>query len=424
MKVKKIVALTSLTALAMLPGVSSATLGYFAHGYGMKSIGMGGAGIALPQDSLAAASNPAGMVMVGTRYDIGVANFRPDREASVAGSLNPALNTTYDANGEDSFFVPEFGYNQMISATTSLGVSVYGNGGMNTTYDNGIPLFGTGPAGVDLSQLFIAPTVAYKLNAQHSIGLSLNLAYQKFKAEGLQNFTAPVGTPQQTSESPGSVTNNGSDSSTGWGIRLGWLGEIMPGFTIGASWQSKTDMGKFDKYKGLFAEQGSFDIPENYGIGVAFKPSSALTIAADVMEIKYGDVKSISNPISKLFAGNLLGSSDGPGFGWQDMTIYKLGISYAASPGMTLRAGYANGKQPIPESETLFNMLAPGVVEDHLTLGATWTTADKAEITVGYMHAFSKTVNGSGSIPASFGGGEANLKMEQNSFGIAYSRPL
>lgn len=107
MKVKKIVALTSLTALAMLPGVSSATLGYFAHGYGMKSIGMGGAGIALPQDSLAAASNPAGMVMVGTRYDIGVANFRPDREASVAGSLNPALNTTYDANGEDSFFVPD-----------------------------------------------------------------------------------------------------------------------------------------------------------------------------------------------------------------------------------------------------------------------------------------------------------------------------
>lgn len=420
MKVKKIVALTSLTALAMLPGVSSATLGYFAHGYGMKSIGMGGAGIALPQDSLAAASNPAGMAMVGTRYDIGIANFRPDREASVSGSLNPALNTTYDANGEDSFFVPELGYNKMISPTTSLGVSVYGNGGMNTTYDNGIPLFGTGRAGVDLSQLFIAPTVAYKLNDQHSVGLSLNLAYQKFKAEGLQNFDNAG-----FSSAPGSVTNNGSDSSTGWGVRLGWLGEIMPGFTIGLSWQSKTDMGKFDKYKGLFAEQGSFDIPENYGIGVAFKPTSALTIAADAMEIKYGDIKSISNPLSKLtVSGNQLGSNDGPGFGWQDMTIYKLGISYAASPGLTLRAGYASGKQPIPESETLLNMLAPGVVEDHLTLGATWTTEDKAEVTVGYMHAFSKSVNGSGSIPASFGGGEANLKMQQNSFGIAYSRPM
>ena len=73
-------------------------------------------------------------------------------------------------------------------------------------------------------------------------------------------------------------------------------------------------------------------------------------------------------------------------------------------------------------------MLAPGVVENHLTLGATWTLADKSEVTVGYMHAFSKTVSGSGSIPPGappgFGGGEANLKMQQNSLGIAYGRKL
>ena len=55
MKLKKIAALT---ALALVPGISSAIVGYFAHGYGMKSIGMGGVGIALPQDGLAAASNP------------------------------------------------------------------------------------------------------------------------------------------------------------------------------------------------------------------------------------------------------------------------------------------------------------------------------------------------------------------------------
>jgi long-chain fatty acid transport protein len=36
------------------------------------------------------------------------------------------------------------------------------------------------------------------------------------------------------------------------------------------------------------------------------------------------------------------------------------------------------------------------------------------------MHAFSKTVSGSGSIPASFAGGEANLTMSQDSIGIAY----
>jgi len=43
--------------------------------------------------------------------------------------------------------------------------------------------------------------------------------------------------------------------------------------TVGLTYASKTYMTKFDKYKGLFAEQGDFSIPENYGIGLAFKPA-------------------------------------------------------------------------------------------------------------------------------------------------------
>jgi long-chain fatty acid transport protein len=38
-----------------------ATDGYFSTGFGNIQQGQGGAGIALPQDSLAAATNPAGM---------------------------------------------------------------------------------------------------------------------------------------------------------------------------------------------------------------------------------------------------------------------------------------------------------------------------------------------------------------------------
>jgi len=41
--------------------------------------------------------------------------------------------------------------------------------------------------------------------------------------------------------------------------------------------------------------------------------------------------------------------------------------------GLIVRAGYSHGKQPIPTNETQFNVLAPGVIEDHVTLGATWT---------------------------------------------------
>jgi long-chain fatty acid transport protein len=68
---------------------TNATNGYFQHGYGIKSQGMGGVGIALPQDALAAATNPAGMAFIGDRYDLGVNIFRPEREAEISGNANP-----------------------------------------------------------------------------------------------------------------------------------------------------------------------------------------------------------------------------------------------------------------------------------------------------------------------------------------------
>jgi long-chain fatty acid transport protein len=409
------------TAAALAPLGANATVGYFSHGYGIKAKATGGVGIALPQDALAAASNPAGMAWVGNRADLGLEWFAPDRNAEITGNIFPGVNGTYDGNGTSSFLIPEFGYNRMLNANTSLGVSVYGNGGMNTTYKtNPFGGFGgTGEAGVDLMQLFIAPTLAWK-SGNHSFGVSLNLAYQRFEANGLQPFDNAM-----VSSSPGNVTNKGYDDSTGWGVRIGWTGQVSPSVMLGATYQSKTSMSKFEKYKGLFAEQGGFDIPENYGLGIAWKASPAFTIAGDVVQINYGDVASVGNPVNCLFAGACqLGASNGAGFGWQNTTVYKLGFIYDLNPNVTLRAGYVTLKQPIPSSQTFFNILAPGVVEDHVTLGASWKMGTNGELTVMYMHAFETEVKGSGSIPPGappgYGGGEANLRMSQDSLGIAY----
>lgn len=404
-KCKLVVSL--LIAGGLISPAAHATNGYFSHGYGMKSKGMGGVGIALPQDSLAAASNPAGMVMVGNRLDAGVDWFRPVRTTEIVGM------GSYDGNGDSSFLIPEFGYNRMLNADSSIGISMYGNGGMNTKYEDlnartGGGIFGSGDLGVDMSQMFISPTYAMKLNPDHTVGISLNLAYQMFKMEGIQNFTG-------SSISGTDLTNKGYDSSTGYGLRIGWLGNITQSVTLGATYQTKTRMSTFDKYKGLFAEQGGFDIPSNYGVGIAVKLSDTTTVAADIVEIKYSDAPSVHNSIANLMvSGNPLGSNNGPGFGWRDMTVVKLGISHQYQNGMTVRAGYNYGRQPIPENETMFNVLAPGVVENHLTLGATWAMSSQSELTVGYMHAFSKTVTGSGL------GNGFNIKMHQDSLGIAY----
>jgi long-chain fatty acid transport protein len=406
-------AIAAAAVMAALSPAAFATTGYFQHGYGIKSKSMGGVGIALPQDALAAASNPAGMAFVGNRVDLGVDWFAPDRGSEIVGNLAGA-NGTYDGNDTASFLIPEFGYNRMVRPDLAIGVSVFGNGGMNTDYKTSpfTAFGGSSPAGVDLMQLFISPTIAWK-KGNHAFGVSLNLAYQRFKAEGLGPFA-------MFSSSPGNVTDQGYDSSTGWGLRFGWTGQVTPTVTLGLTYQTTTKMGKFDKYKGLFAEQGGFDIPENYGAGIAWKATPALTIAGDIQRINYGKVASVGNPIDCLFTGCQLGADNGAGFGWQNTTVYKLGVAYEMSQSLTLRGGFATLKQPIPQSQTLFNIVAPGVVEQHLTFGATWTLPSKSELTVGYMHAFEHKVDGSGSIPPAFGGGEANLRMSQDALGVAW----
>jgi long-chain fatty acid transport protein len=401
----KLRALVGALALAGVMAPAFATNGYFSHGYGIKSKGMAGVGIAYGQDALAAATNPANMVLVGNRWDVGVDYFRPQRESTITGV------GTFDGNDTENFFIPEFGYNQMISNNMSLGVSVYGNGGMNTDYGNlnsrtGGLIFGTGNLGVDLMQLFIAPTWAMKVNDRNAIGVSLKLAYQRFKAYGIQNFDNAM-----MSSAPGNVTNNGYDNSWGYGIGLGWTGQLTPTFSLGVTYQSRTWMQKFDKYKGLFAEKGDFDIPENYGIGFAWQAMPQLTIAADVQRINYGDVKSIANRGSNMA---LLGTDNGPGFGWENVTAYKLGVSYDLNKEWTLRAGYSWNDVPYAGTETFFNTLAPAVIKEHATLGATWRMPNGGELSFAYMHAFKNTVNGTG------GSTGFNNTMYEDSFGVAY----
>jgi long-chain fatty acid transport protein len=134
-------------------------------------------------------------------------------------------------------------------------------------------------------------------------------------------------------------------------------------------------------------------------------------------------VKSIANPDFPIQAP--LGSSNGPGFGWHDITAEKVGFDYTLSPKLTLRAGYNHSGLPFDASQTFFNLLAPAVVQHHLSAGATLGLHDGKEISIAYQHAFAKTVNGANSIPGGFppqgfGGGEANLRMYQDSIGVSF----
>lgn len=396
-----------------IAGNAEATNGYFAHGYSIESKALGGAGAAMPQGSLDASVNPALMAFVGSRADISLSIFNPNREYS-AGKPSfmpspPALDSGTVESDSKFFIVPGMGLNWTLTNKSSVGISVYGNGGMNTDYDKKT-FWGSKPVGVDLMQLFIVPTLSVKIAPKHSLGFSPIIAYQRFEARGLQAF-------KPNSSDPGQLTNNGHDGSWGWGGRIGYYGELTPYLSVGASFQTKIWMQKFDKYAGLFAGQGGFDIPANWTVGIAVKPIPDLAFLFDVQQILYSDVKSIANPMVNNLFKSSLGNDEGAGFGWHDMTVYKAGVQWKSSDTWTWRAGYSYGKQPIRSNDVMFNILAPGVIEQHATAGFTRAMSKTQDLSFALMHAFSKTVSGNNPMVKVYSGGydkqNINIKMNQ-----------
>lgn len=396
-------------AIAGFAVSAHATNGYFSHGYGMKAKGMAGAATTNTEDTFFGANNPAAAAFAGNRMDLGVDLFSPRREASRSGSYYGYFDGSAESDS-NYFLVPEFGYNRMVNPNLALGVTVYGNGGMNTDYPPTPVTFcgdnlhcGTGRLGVDLMQLIVAPTAAFKIAPNHSVGISPLLGYQRFRAQGLDGF---------------GLVNQGYDSSFGYGVRVGYIGKITPTVTIGAAYASKMNFEEFDKYAGLFAEQGDFDIPENFNIGISWQATPTVRLAVDYQRINYSDVASVANPSTNLFIPAPLGADNGPGFGWDDIDVWKVGVEYKHSKALTLRAGYNHGDNPISPRDVTFNILAPGVVKDHVTLGFTYTLASGNELTMAYMHAFKNDVSGPVLLPF---GGTDKIEMYQNALGIQYS---
>lgn len=416
-----------ISVLLALPSVSEATNGYFAHGYGARSKAMAGTGAALPQDAMAAAINPAGMAFLGDRFDLEMELFSPRRDYTVKGAPTMApgafpLNPGTVESGSEYFPIPTLGWNHKLDNNQSVGVTVFGNGGMNTDYDGfasqtcppgGTGTFCAGRTGVDLVQAFISPSYARRFgDGKFSLGIAPVFALQWFKAQGLGSFAG------FSSDAP-HLSNQIRNYSYGAGVRVGGLAELLPGLRLGASYKSRIFMSPFKHYSGLFAEQGDFDIPESINGGLAWDINDRVTATFDVEHIRYSSIDSVGNRLLPNLQTAQLGSSNGAGFGWKDMTIFKFGAQWRQNRDWTWRGGFSYGAQPIPSSEVLFNILAPGVQEWHLTTGFTRTLTDKDDLSFAFMYSPSKTVSGPNPLSP---GQTIDLRMDQVSFQLGWSR--
>ena len=386
-----------------------ATNGYFMIGYGAKSIAVAGSGVASAEDRLVGALNPAGTQLVADGFDVGLRAIGAQRNGSIdCRGIFGCNAIVRDRSARTIFLIPNFGWKRQLSDNFAFGISVYGNGGINTTYGRafyreaiarimggspGTPGFPrTGKIGVDFSQLFIAPNLAYRLSDKHTIGIAPIFSLQRFSTRGLELFAG-------LSSDPTSLSGRGTDYNVGGGVRIGWQSQIHPQLRLGAQYTSRVWTGKAEKYSGLLANGGEFDAPPHWTVGVAWQATSKLTAYFDFQQINWEAIDSLSNPgPSAAELGGIispsrrLGASNTIGFGWRDQSIFKLGLKYKPNERLTLRAGWNHGSSIIPNKEALINILAPATVNNNFTGGASWKF-NSGELSVTYKHSARKTVS-------------------------------
>ncbi|MHB1514322.1 MAG: OmpP1/FadL family transporter [Acidiferrobacteraceae bacterium] len=421
-RTKRLAVTAALAAvLAAMPVAALATTaGYFQLGFSSKNDGLAGAGVALPEDSMAQATNPAGISFVGSRVDVGAAGFWPSRGYSQTNGSFVPESCVYCGSSTDFFLIPHLGVTYALDGSNAVGIAMYGNGGMNTDYKvpspTSGPYFQPGQTGVNFKQMFMQASYAYKFTRHDSVGLGLLYVRQYFSDYGLATFDG-------VSTNGMAVSNHGVDMSTGFGVKLGTQIRLMRDLTLGLAGTPEIHMSRFAGYSGLFADHGEFDIPATWTGGLAFKPFRRQVIAFDVQRIYYGGIPSIANSAANLapcFSGvqaYCLGGEAGPGFGWKDITVYKIGYQIATSRKWTWRAGYAYNTEPVDPSQLTFNTLAPGVLQRDITFGFTRHLGHSQDLTVAAMWAPLKKVYWAGpgniAMPAPFNGSPTYVYLQE-----------
>ncbi|MCF6198721.1 MAG: outer membrane protein transport protein [Hyphomicrobiaceae bacterium] len=374
---------TMAVAAASLMATSAiATDGMFGNGTGARNKALAGAGVANEKDATAISLNPAGLVHSEDQLNVAASLFSPLRGYKESGGAGINTDVSSDSN---YFVIPNIAYSHRIDANTVFGLSMYGNGGMNTDYNynglNGIGggstgnPFGTGTTnyGIDLTQVFISAAVA-KQYGNFAIGIAPILSLQIFDSDGLSAFGA----------------SDLQEEAFGIAVRGGVEWAVTPNFRVGVAGVTPTYMQKFNGYEGFFnAGNGVLEIPATVQAGIALDVMPNMTVMADYKRIFYSNSREIAA------AGNIAKY----GFGWNSINIYKIGLEWEVVDDIKIRAGYSYNDSPIKSDAVSLGALAPGVVKHHITAGVEMELTESMNLELAAMYAPENTVTGPGVTP-------------------------
>lgn len=414
-------ALVGLMALTWCAALPQAEAGLAS----IKSTGMAGTATAFPLDSICIAYNPAGITELQDRLDFGALWDHSPESATISGNKAPIphVNGHYNAARCHDFYLAEGGILKHLGNKIVVGLAVYNRDFNKTTFTKAVPLLGTSPLGAEYAHEVASAACAMKVLPYLSVGVMLNYHLQRAKLNGVENFATPA-----LSSKPHNVTNRGYNYSTGWGYGVGALWNVTRCLNLAASYQPKAHTTAFNKYSGFLAEKGHINIPDIFTAGISFRAWQSLTFAFDYQHVGWEKIASlhnrlvVPNPLKAGYKKHLLGAAKGSGFGFKSQSYLRFGVNWDCCDWLTLRAGFRHVNTPVRNSQAAANLLTCDVLENVATFGATWNMLCGNELSFLYAHGFEHTVHGKDALPASFGGGNVNLRQQKNVFGITWGK--
>lgn len=382
---------------------ASATTGFLTHCTGYHC-GTGGAGVALPTDASNSELNPALIAELDTEITVAPGLFHPVRKMN--SSAAPVGNPAGEQRSKlENFLDGSAGFTYRVNDKWVLGISASGNGGMVTKYPSprSNPALQTpGPNRFD-SEIFyrlalVSPTISHALTKHVSLGLSLVLGYSDFKSNSAQPVLGGL-----FMETSGGLQR---ETAYGFGVRGGVLWKANDMFSFGLAFSSPVYFEQFQNYRDILT--GPLNRPLTGTIGATWHAMKDLNFVLDYNFIYYGGFEVLAKPPAE------------GGFGWESMHVFKGGVQYTFDPDWTVRLGVAYGQSPIPDDHVFANVLAPGVVEWHLTAGLTFRPLEDWETTLSGFYAPNnkQTDPGTGDIFSALGKGTT---IEMYQYGIQFA---
>jgi len=376
------------------------------HGIGAVNSAMGGAGVALPNDALAALDNNPALLakLAGHRMEFST-EFAKAKNAVSSTVSGPGFSVSGRTEDDGKVaVVPAFAWtHHSTTSSAAYGMGFLGISGFGVDYpqDPSNPLLAPQPRGFgrvfsSYTLLKIPVAFAWQATPHLAIGLAFDAARATLESDPA-GFAAPdctVGLGGGTCFVPRVAT----DSEFGYGGQVGLLWEVTPTFNIGASYQSKLSFSSFEWNSAhanpLRSDFGTarkirfhLDAPSSAIVGIGWKPTPNVQVALDAKRIGYGDAAG--------FGGTGFDSQgNAKGLGWKNITVIAAGIQWQTGPKLSLRAGYNRSENPIPDALTFQSVVAPGVLRNHGCIGLGYWLYPNLQANLALYRAFKNTGSG------------------------------